>query len=95
MPIIGNELTLADLESMEPGTVFFEGTISDTPLGTGSGRVIHYVAVRGEIADWAIYASWAEDDAGYVRCHGEKVRSPAHIRRLVPCDDPAFARYRY
>lgn len=91
-------LTLQELKDMEPDTIFATGTIVDSPDGinlANTGKTLRWVACRGGIHDWAIYAqaeSWSADE---VKRLGDKVGSEANIKKLVPCDDEAFAMYRY
>ena len=92
-------LTAEQLDAMTPGTIFATGTAFDRPGElhmANTGRELRWVAVRGQgIPDWAIYTHFVENDADWVRRFGDKVQRDSHIRRLVPCDDGAFARYRY
>lgn len=91
------KLTMAQLEAMEPGTIFATGTASDNYLGinmTGSERLLRWVACRGDCPDWAIYVQDVERAPEWIRRFGDKVRDPETIRRVIPCDDEAFARYR-
>lgn len=92
-------LDVTDLDAMEPGTIFCRGEVENSPLGyyaTNSrrGDLLRWVAVRGGISDWAIYAYWNDWDWEAIRSSGDKVRADDVIRRLVPCTDEAFARYR-
>lgn len=90
-------LTLDHLKAMEPQTVFAHGVVMDNPLGvnmTGSGRDLAWVAVRGIIHDWSIYIHWLESGHEFARTNGDKVLTPAYIKRLVPCTDEAFDMYR-
>lgn len=90
-------LTLQELKDIEPNTMFATGLTVDSPDGvnmTNSERPLRWVAVRGGIHDWAIYiqnSGWGE---AQVRSNGDKVRREEHIKKLVPCDDQAFAMYR-
>lgn len=77
----------------------------------GNGEaIVNWVAVRGGIHDWAIYHSLdanferaefldgaehllATDDM--IEKLGAKLTNEHDIRKLVPCDDEAFAMYRY
>ena len=56
-----------------------------------------WVAVRGGVDDWAIYwrqyKDFLTDD--FISKHGDKVLDVRDIKRLVPCDNEAFKRYRY
>lgn len=91
-------LTAKMLQDMPPHTVFATGKIEDSPNGinmTNSGRMLGWVAKRGEIDDWAIYCHWLEHSIEYIEDYGDKVAGKDHIRKLVPCDDEALERYRY
>ena len=90
-------ITLEQLKAMPPNTVFATGTAYDNPDGlfmSGSGKELRWVAERGGIHDWAIYTHFSEHDVEWVRRHGDKVHSEHNIKKLVPCDDDAFAMYR-
>jgi len=91
-------LTLQKLKDMSPQTIFATGEILDNPHGinmTNSGKRLRWVAVRGDIYDWTIYCHWAENPAGWIQQHGDKVCNKHSIRHLVDCDDEAFALYRF
>lgn len=91
-------LTLEQLYAMPPDTAFARGETIDSPEGvnmTNSGRQLRWVAERGGIHDWAIYIHHAEHSFDYVKCHGDKVHSENHVRKLVPCDDASFKMYRH
>lgn len=78
-------LNVRMLEVMSPG-----------PFATIKIGDYLYVAVRGGIADWAIYmglASYMETDD--VARGGDKVYDETVIRKIVPCDNDSFKRYRY
>ena len=90
-------LTLQDLKEMQPGA-FSRGETTDNPEGcniTNSGRKLRWVAVRGDIHDWAIYIFTADRDYEWIKRSGDKVYTENNIRKLVPCDDEAFNQYRY
>jgi len=93
-------LTVQDLKEMKPGTVFASGEVENSPEGiymTNSdiGRKLLWLAKRGGIHDWAIYIHWADNGMEYVKERGDKVKSRSNIKKLVPCDDSAFAMYRF
>jgi hypothetical protein len=92
------KLTLERLEALEPG-VFTQGTVSDNPVGvhmSGSDRLLRWVAVKGGSKyGWKIYIHWAESDWDFVRSNGDKVTGDHNIKKLVECDDAAFAEYEY
>lgn len=89
-------ITIADLKAMPPNTIFAQGEAIDGPLGInimGSGKMLRWVAVRGGIWDWAIYAGWTMPYEQVAKT-GDKVHDMATIRRLVPCDKEAQEMYR-
>ena len=91
-------LTLQALKDMEQGSVFATGTTNDEPDGlfmANTNRQLKWVAVRGDIHEWAIYCHFADKSEDWIRSHGDKVCVESHIRKLVPCDDEAYAMYRY
>lgn len=52
-------LTTDQLDAMPPGHIFARGEIVDAPEGAhmaGTGKMMRWVAVRGDVADWAIYS---------------------------------------
>ena len=92
------ELTVEFLEKYPHNKIFARGETIDSPAGlnmTASGKMLRWVAVRGIIADWAIYCEWATRDWNYVGSYGNKVYGERNIRKLVPCTDETFKRYRY
>jgi hypothetical protein len=91
-------LTIEKLKIMPPGLVFATGTSNDSPDGlfmANTNRQLRWVAVRGEIHDWAIYCHFADKDVQWIMRYGDKVCAENHIKKLVPCDDKAFKMYRY
>ena len=86
------------LEMMSPRTIFATGIVDNSPDGifmSREGGKLRWVAISGHNHDWAIYIHHAESSADFVRRHGDKVSFADHIRKLVPCDDEAFKKYRY
>jgi hypothetical protein len=91
-------LTVKMIESMQPCEIFATGTANDSPDGlfiANTNRPLRWVAIRGGAPDWAIYCHFAEHDEQFVRDQGDKVTFEKNIKKLVPCDDEAFKRYRY
>ncbi len=91
-------LTLQQLKEMKSGTIFLNGMSIDSPDGINmdrSGKMLHWVAVRGGIHDWAIYCGLADWSMDLVASNGNKVHNEETIKRLVPCDEEAFEMYRY
>ena len=91
------KLTLEKLKKMKPNTVF------EFKVSRNDERTFMWVAVRGDIHDWAIYTSlnavpmqdfWAGDKQGIAK-HGQKVHDEKTIKELVPSDDEAFKMYRH
>lgn len=93
----GKMLTRKILEDMPSHTMFATGTALDTEGGlfmANTGKLLRWVAVRGEIQDWAVYAHFAHNDEQWVRSYGDKVGMEKHIKMCVPCDEEAYALYR-
>lgn len=92
------ELTLKDLHELPPHSVIATGLTIDNYTGvnmSGSDNVLRWVAVRGEIHDWAIYIGFSVQSVDEISRHGDKVYDKGSIKKLVPCDDEAFAKYRH
>lgn len=96
----GKMLTLKNLKEMNPG-IFAYGMVVDNVEGVNignTGRVLKWVAVRGQIHDWAIYIDNPHSlQQNYIQVskYGDKIYTESHVRRLVDCDDEMFARYRW
>lgn len=92
-------LTKKMLNEMPAGITFATGETIDNSDGinmTNSGKQLRWVAVRGRgIPDWTIYIHFAIYDAIYIARSGDKVIGAHHIKKLVECDEEAFAMYRY
>jgi hypothetical protein len=91
-------LTLQNLKDMQPHTQIAKGVTVDNYTGINmfnSGQDLLWVAVRGEIHDWAIYIGLVDDGLNYIKRNGDKVCDKNNIKKLVPCDDEAFKMYRY
>ena len=82
-------LTLKQLQEMEPDVLFKKGEL------ISPNSSLRWVAVRGGIHDWAIYAGSITNSYEWVKRFGNKIYSEKLIRNLVPCDDEAFKMYRY
>lgn len=78
-------LTLEKLKEMAPNTCIRK-------IETNNLR---YIAMRGSIHDWAIYYGPITWDYDTIKSNGDKLRSELTIKDLVPCNDEAFAIYRY
>ena len=84
-------LTVEQLKQMNPG-IFASGSIFEPRLAK---EYLKWVAVRGQIHDWAIYYHREEKSIEFVRDYGDKCFTKEVIKELVPCDDEAFKMYRY
>ena len=91
-------LTLKKLKQIKRDTIFAKGEIVDNENGinmTRSGNLLKWLAVKGWGNDWVIYCHWAHKSWDYIRRSGDKVVGEVNIKKLVPCDDEAFKRYRF
>lgn len=93
-------LTLEQLKSLPPNTVFAKGITINDPKGVymtsyREGDEMIWVAKRGGIHDWCIYIYWEEAGEEYCLSNGDKVMSKDNIKKLVPCNDEAFNMYRF
>lgn len=82
-------LTIEKLNSLPKHEIFACGFTWD------SGYDVKWVAVTGEIGDWAIYYHYADKSNEEVKRIGDKFFTESKIRSLVPCDDSAFKMYRF
>ena len=90
------KLTVTDLDAM-PSGMFATGTIldkPDAPILNGSG-LLRWIATRGRIHDWTIYALPADRDVAHILSYGDKVHGDELIQKLVPCSPEALALYRH
>ena len=87
--IVNDKLTRAILLDLPSSVVFKKGE------GVLYGQVVKWVAKRGGIDDWAIYAGPLDWSWKQVLERGEKVMSEGCIKIFVDCTDEAYARYRY
>lgn len=92
-------LTFEGLQKIADGEVFASGTVSDNPVGVNmanTGELLRWVAKKGMgYHDWCIYIHRAENDMEYIKRHGDKVTNEANIKKLVPCDEETYQRYRF
>ena len=92
------ELTKEGFDAIPDGEVILKGEIPDSPLGinmTNSGRMLKWVAKKGYADDWGIYCHWSESGYEFVISNGDKVTSERNIKRLMPCTEEVFKKYRY
>ena len=92
-------LTLQRLKDMKPG-IFAQGEVVDSPKGANmanTGKMMKWVAVRGDIHDWAIYTDnpfTPQSSFEGVRDYGDKIHDRDVVQKLVPCEKEALALYR-
>ena len=89
-------LTAKRLGELAPG-IFAKGISKiDSPYEPNAKIKVKWVAVRGQIDDWAIYCDEILNrDWEVVRDWGNKIVSEKTIKELVKCDNEAFNKYRY
>lgn len=93
------------LENLTPSSIFAYGAVlkEHTDIGSPASKYIHFVAVRGYIADWAIYSVpsyLSQDDADdwsiqRIAQFGDKIHSEELVRELVSVSDDVMKRYRH
>ena len=90
-------LTVEMLKAMPPNTIFAAGKFVDdeTINFMLTGKLLRWVAVRGGIHDWCIYAQEASWSPESIARHGDKIYSERIVESLVPCNNEAFGMYRY
>lgn len=89
-------LTREKLNKFEPGTIFASGLDFDGENGINlwnTGELIRWVAVRGGVDDWAVYADKASKSAESVRDFGCKL-SRGEATKLVLGNQDFCNRYR-
>lgn len=73
---------------------YHKGTLMAMP--GDEGKRIKWVAVRGNISDWAIYMHWA--DEGWTNreiiAAGDKLHNMQDVAMLCPATEEALSRYR-
>lgn len=92
------KFTMDKLDSVPPGGALYAGYSVDSPEGinlANTGRQLKWIAIKGYNNDWCIYAHFSFLSYEAVASQGDKVTSPDNIKKLVPCTDEVFARYRY
>ena len=92
-------LTEEAFSALPDGEIFARGEIEDSEVGinmTTSKRMLRWIATKGFAQDWAVYCHFSDEaDEEFVKIEGQKVGMEVHIRKLVPCSDEVFKKYRY
>ena len=90
-------LTIEKLRGMSPDRIFASGRAELMDYWDANKTMqVDWVACRGGIHDWAIYAilsseKWSNER---IASFGDKVRNREEIKKLVPCDEGAMKMYR-
>lgn len=79
------------LKAVDPGFQFASGVANEVGLHNST---VHWVAKTGGAYDWAIYYH-TSPSVYEILTQGAKIHTESIIRRLVPCTDEAFKRYRF
>jgi len=91
-------LNMKSFKKIDSGRIFAKGEIIDSDEGLcfdRSGKMLKWVAVKGHVNDWCVYAHLAENTFNFVRSYGNKVTTKENIQRVVPCEQDVFECYRY
>lgn len=94
------DLDVDELSELNPGEIIAQGITTDDEKGINldnTGNKVKWIAVRGDIADWAIYVDnphTPKQTFDEVRRTGDKVNFDVHIEKLVPCTPAALGAYR-
>ncbi len=93
-------MDIDEFNAVPDGEVFDKGEIANSADGvyitdSRPGEMLKWVAKKGHGNDWGIYIHWAKSGYDYVIANGDKVTSEDNIKKLVPCTDEVFGRYRY
>jgi len=78
------KLTVEKLKEMKPHTIFAFGELMSRK----------WVAVRGEVHDWAVYYGDIYDNPNAIALQGDKIYDRELIEFLVPADKEALLLYR-
>ena len=91
-------LDMKSFSNIDSGKVFAKGEIIDSPEGlhmARTGRMLKWVAVKGYVNDWSVYAHFADNDWDFIKNSGDKVTGKENIQKVVPCEQDVFECYRY
>jgi len=88
--------TREKLNKFEPGTIFASGLDFDGEDGIhlcNTGELLRWVAVRGSVDDWAVYANKASKSAESIRDFGCKLFKHEALKLVMGSED-FYNRYR-
>lgn len=94
-----SKLTLDQLTAIPADKIFRSGVAlnlsSDIYMtDSNEGSELLWVAVKGYDNDWCIYIYWNTVPIEEVARSGDKIHSEDYIKKLVPCEDAVYDRYR-
>jgi len=91
-------LTIDKFLSLPANSPIWYGESIDNYTGinlSNSDQKLKWVAIKGGAEDWAIYAGFTYHTYEDIARGGDKVVMEKNIRKLVPCDDEVYSRYRF
>jgi hypothetical protein len=88
-------ITLKQLQDLPPRKIFRTGIVRNNEDGIfmtshRKNDWLKWVAVRGQIDDWAIYVGWDDWGTNQIYQSGDKVMDEKAIREFIHCDDEVF-----
>jgi predicted lipoprotein with Yx(FWY)xxD motif len=91
-------MTIEKFSKIEAHSPMCHGESIDNYTGinlSNSDQKLKWVAIKGGAEDWAIYAGFTYHTYEDIARGGDKVVMEKNIRKLVPCDDEVYSRYRF
>lgn len=79
------------------GKIFATGIAPDSPEGlnmTGGGRMLAWIAKKGEANDWCVYTHYSSHDIDFLSMQGDKVHDRKNIDNILLIDDYVWEKYR-
>lgn len=76
--------------------IFAKGESVDNEGGlnaTGTGREIHWIAIKGSDGKWAIYYAFSSGEI-FIRNYGEKLRDLTNLSNIMNVDSTVLSLYR-
>lgn len=91
-------LSKKDFDLLPSNAIFAQGETFDNEEGInllGTGKPLRWVAKKGSINDWAIYAHFSMYSYAYIEACGDKVQQEENILHVVPCEKEVLKLYRH
>jgi hypothetical protein len=76
--------------------IFAKGESVDNEDGlnaTGTGREIHWIAIKGSDGKWAVYYAFSSGEI-FIRNYGEKLRDLSSLPNVLEVDSVVLSLYR-